>query len=199
MVRPRPVSAGKSLPTAPPISTYHEPRIEQALLHKIGLLAEHHERNAQALRALRSISTPPTAWAGVVDPPPPYETVSPGRTKRRVVSNDKPKMNRACPARPSPSRAFTRVTASSGQAPWRNKPTVVEPFHGMETHATAWKRKMRRFEEVGPVHVIGYPDGTTHQLHFETSHHIMRRFLHSVDDIGSFSEGGTGEAFYQHY
>lgn len=162
-MRPRPVSAGKSFPTAPPISTYREPRIEQSLLHKIGLLSEHHARNVQALHALRSTCTPPTAWAGVVDSPQPHESVSPGRTKRRELPNDESKMNRACAARQSPRLAFTRVTTSSNQTPWRNKPTVVEPFRGMETHATAWKRKMRRYEEVGPVHVIGYPGSTVHQ------------------------------------
>lgn len=68
------------------------------------------------------------------------------------MSNDETKLNGARPARQPPSRAFTRVTTAT-RSSWRNEPTVVEPFRGMETHATAWKRKMRKYEEVGPIYI----------------------------------------------
>lgn len=164
-MRSRPVSAGKSLSTAPPTSAHPKSRTEQALLHKIGLLADHHAKNVQALHALRSTSTPPTAWASVADPPPPYESVSPGRTRKRVPNDEYLyKMNDGRSTRQPPSRVFTRVVTCSDRSPLRNKPTVVEPFPGMETHATAWKRKMRQYEEVGQKYVSGHPGSTDQQL-----------------------------------
>lgn len=188
MMRPRPVSAGKSFPTAQRTSTNCKPNIEQALLHKIGLLAEHHARNVQALHALRSTSNPPTAWEGVGDPPPPFESVSPGRTRRRV-SNDESKMNGARRARQPPSRAFTRVTTSD-RSSWRNKPTVVEPFRGMEAHATAWKRKMRKYDEVGAMHVTEHSGSKDHQPSLRDLHSHL---AHVVDNVvESLPEGDRG-------
>ncbi|CAM9161204.1 unnamed protein product [Pylaiella littoralis] len=176
-MRSRPVSAGKSLSTAPPTSAHPKSRIEQALLHKIGLLADHHAKNVQALHALRSTSTPPTAWAGVADPPPPYESVSPGQTRKRVP-NDEYKMNDGRSTCQPPSRVFTRVVTCSNRSPLRNKPTVVEPFPGMETHATAWKRKMRQYEEL---------DFQAKRDEEESKCRDRERFIAAINSVGEFS------------
>lgn len=117
MFSPRPTSASRA-------STV----MEQELLQKIGLLAEHHARNVRALQKLRK-----SGWTAG------------GTVRRTGVSKDDSMMFCTPPA--EPRRTFTRV-ATSAEGSWRHTPTVVEPFRSMETHTTAWKRKMRKYEEV---------------------------------------------------
>lgn len=143
----RPGSAGKGDPRD---HTTGEGNIEQELLLKIGLLAKHHARNVQALNRLRSTSAPPTmAWEGVAVPPP-SEGPNPVQLRRRATPKGDPELTSARPQRQSfsaPGRVFTRVVDSSSSRK-KLEPTVVKPFRGMETHASAWTRKMRTYEEV---------------------------------------------------
>lgn len=139
-------------------------QVEQVLLHKIGLLAAQHSRNAETLHRLRS-SKSIKASTDDTDLPPRYETISPARSSKRWLSKDDFKMNdmpETCleflPTHKYPfkRRSFTRVTASSGSC-WKHTPTVVKPFRSMETHTTAWKRKIRQQEEASRMWCLGVP------------------------------------------
>ncbi|CAM9139862.1 unnamed protein product [Ectocarpus sp. 13 AM-2016] len=131
--------------------TTGEGNIEQELLLKIGQLAKHHARNVQALNRLRSTTSAPptTAWEGVAVPPPRGRP-NPVELRRRATPKGDPNLKSARSQHHSfsPSdRVFTRVVDSSSTRK-KLEPTVVKPFRGMETHVTAWTRKMRAYEEL---------------------------------------------------
>lgn len=122
-----------TMPPPRPVSASRAPAfMEQELLQKIGLLAEHHTRNVKALHRLRR-----SAWTAG-DP-----------VSRTGVSKDSMLFSTP-PA--EPRRTFTRV-ATAAESSWTREPTVVEPFRSMDTHATAWKRKMRKYEEVRSIYI----------------------------------------------
>lgn len=150
----RPVSAGARNRRHSTIRSNHEiareEYVEQTLLNKIRRLAAHHARNVEALRSLNGRSAIPKAWADDYQVPLHTEATSPIDTRTRRMSKDD-----STPSKPSAPRcvstsrrSFTRA-ATSDKSCWAHKPTVVEPFRSMETHATAWKRKIRQQQEVG--------------------------------------------------
>lgn len=159
MSQPRPVSAG-----ARESRPYHydslpeycdATRVEQTLLHKIELLADRHAKNVQALDILRS-SAPTRAWTDIdIDESSSYSAARRVRGRSALNPKDDYKLRSTRHAHgvriesqrnPWSSRSFTRVTAPTARSPNR-EPTVVEPFRCMETHATAWKRKIAQQEE----------------------------------------------------
>lgn len=164
MFRPRPVSAG-----ARESRPYHydsipeycdATRVEQTLLHKIELLADRHAKNVQALDILRS-SAPTRAWTDDgIEESSHYLAARRVRERSALNPKDDYKLRSTRQAHgvrmesqinPWSSRSFTRVTAPTARSSNR-EPTVVEPFRSMETHATAWKRKIAQQEEASREH-----------------------------------------------
>lgn len=179
MVYPRPASAG-ARGRRPCTATLNpdghgEGQVQQALLHKIELLAIRHARNVDALQRLRGSprsgrrSAPTNAWEDDGDLrksallPPSDRAANHVEGGRRRPSTGDGKSRRACGlleentvTRPHSarsnserhSRSYTRAVSST-KSSWKNEPTVVKPFRSMEAHATAWKRKARQRDEVG--------------------------------------------------
>lgn len=141
-------------------------QVDRALLQKIGLLAEQHARNVEALHRLRGIA-PREAWSDGDNLVPLNQARSAHQLSRPWSPNDYQhhqhhhhprtrsanKMRRGCT---TPKQAFdghgcfTRVTALTGRS-WKREPTVVKPFRSMESHAMAWKRKKQQQEEASRV------------------------------------------------
>lgn len=158
MSRPRPASAGvgHSRPLTCTVSPHgrltKEHQLEQLLLRKIGILAEHHARNVGALRRLRrDVSPPKAAWASPTNRSPPYEATS--HAKPSTGESPQEGYSKLICAQPAnqafatPSRTFTRVLTTSSSRRHKPVPTVVEPFRSMEIHTAAWKRKIGKCEE----------------------------------------------------
>lgn len=166
MVYPRPASSGVrgrwSCTASSNPGGYGEAQVQQALLHKIELLAVRHARNVDALQRLRSSNTrtPVTqtsAWEDDGDLAPPDRAVDRVENSRRRPSTDHGRgrsssglFDEYMVPRPTSARcrSYTRVVSST-KSSWKNEPTVVKPFRSMEAHAAAWKRKVRQREEVG--------------------------------------------------
>lgn len=137
-----------------PASASRAPTItEQELLQKIGLLADHHARNVQALHRLRR-----TAWTAG------------DQVRKTGVSKDDSKL--FCTRPTGSRRTFTRVATSAAESSWKHTPTVVEPFRSMETHTTAWKRKMRKHEEVS-TRIMLIPQASSRLKSFIRYHHTV--------------------------
>lgn len=164
MVYPRPASAGaRGRQTGTASSStggYGEGQVQQALLHKIELLAVRHARNVDALQRLRS-SAPTKELEDDIDLSPTNRAVNQVKSSRRRPSTGDIRGRRTgglfeehTVPRPNSERrrSFTRIFSST-KSSWKNKPTVVEPFRSMEAHAAAWKRKLRQQEEVGQKRV----------------------------------------------
>lgn len=157
MLYPRPLSAGAKFSRRPDTLVSNpngDGELKQALLHKIGLVAAHHARNVEALHRLRR-AAPTKAWGDDTNFPRRDEATSPVRGSRRLSSMDDSKLNTtgathrvftALRRDLRGRRSFSRVTASTGMLR-KHEPTFVEPFRSMETHAAAWKRKIRQQEE----------------------------------------------------
>ena len=154
MLSPRPASASRA------------PTMEKELLEKIGLLAEHHARNVQALHRLRR-----SAWTAG------------DQVRKTGVSKDDSMLFCTRPA--GSRRTFTRVAVSAGST-WRHTPTVVEPFRSMETHTTAWKRKIRKNDEVSSTHcakILGI--FKVYLSMYVLALPLTGEFSHSINFIGS--------------
>lgn len=160
MVHPRPASAGargrRTCTASSSYGGYGEGQVQQALLHKIELLAVRHARNVDALQRLKR-SALTKEWEDDIDLSPANRAVNQvGSSRRRPSTGDirgrstgglfeehtvpRPHSERR--------RSFTRIVSST-KSSWTNEPTVVKPFRSMEAHAAAWKRKLRQQEEVG--------------------------------------------------
>lgn len=159
MVYPRPASAGargrRSCPASSNPGGYGEGQAQQALLHKIKLLAVRHARNVDALQRLRN-SAPLKAWEDDTDLPPPDRAVNRAESSRRRPSTGGIRgrstgglfEDHTAPRPHDDSRRRITRVVSSTKSSWKNEPTVVEPFRSMEAHAAAWERKIRQREEV---------------------------------------------------
>lgn len=157
MFTPRPASAGTMGRRSYDAFSYRHfgggEQVQDALLHKIELLAARHARNVQALKLLRG-NAPKNVWAKGTSLPTRHKITSPEREIKTFKENSNGKSTRearqvfAAPREDVRRRRwFTRVTTSPDSR-WKHETTVVEPFRSMETHATAWKRKIRQQQEV---------------------------------------------------
>lgn len=151
MLHTRPASATgdrtSAFPSDPDSRSSGADNHVHAMLQKIGLLAARYERNVAGLIKLRKCDTSSR---------PNYEEVPHVRGRKTPRSTFGFEVQNGCRMRPNLNGrvrhsqnpgSFTRATANDGRLSVTTT-TKMEPFRTMEAHATAWKRKVKRREEV---------------------------------------------------
>lgn len=127
------------------------------LFHKVELLSACHSRSIEALGKLRQNNTRPIrAWEDAscntkITPGDPASSLL--AIDRHHKTNSSSSMGncntdsiKQWPGQSRTMRVTTKAKKSS-EGLRHSQATEVEPFWSMETHAIAWKRKMRQLEE----------------------------------------------------